>query len=171
MTSDRIEIDQDQVERLRRAGRSWTEIAEVVGCSLRTIKRRAKAWGLTEIATEAVQQAAEHASKVAQARWTLRRAEEADRAGQVASRTLVRLNQIIPDVAMGGKDEGGLALTVFRLARSYEILVKNAQLLSGGATERHEGLGDDAFMAEWRRLETELAGNDEPDHEHEPAAE
>jgi len=156
MTDHRIEISRDEVVALVKQGKTWPEVAAAVGCSVRTIKRRAREWGLSERATEQLEKAAQVAGRTSAAKWTIRRAEEADRAGQVASRTLLRINQILDEVGVG--ETSVRSLDVVRLARTYESLVKNAQLLSGGATERHESLGEDMEV------------NDEPaDHEPERA--
>lgn len=181
-TKPRIDLSRDDVERQRRLGRSWSEIADEVGCSVRTIKRRAKEWGLSEKATEAVEAAAAQAGRVAAAKWILRRAEEADRAGIVATSVRMQLVQLLPLAGMpivdkngqivGGPQESGL--TIYRLARTYEILIKNAQLLSGGATERTEQSGEDALNVEYRALVAEmeaLGDDDEPRLDDEPAAE
>ncbi len=164
---DRIEVDQAQVTRLREDGKSWPEIAAVVGCSLTTIKRRSKRWGLVDRATEAVEEAASRATRVASAKWTLRRVEQADLAGMTANAARRVLSDLLPTVGLPIFDDkgdlvstsNGHGLDVYRLARTYEILIKQAQLLSGGATERAEVFDDEAFDDEYKRLVKELRDN------------
>ncbi len=167
--TERIPIDRRQVLQLRRNGRSWREIADVVGCGLTTIKRRASEWGLAEQQQLQAhqEQAAKSAGRIATARWEAHRAEHANSAGAVASRILVKLDTLIPLIGSPVRDGKGnviapaqvAGMDAFRLARTYEILVKSAQLLSGGATERTESLDQESFDAEYERLVRELKDN------------
>ena len=170
MATPRLEISQAQVVGLRDQGKSWREIAEIIGCHINTVKRRSREWGLTGHATEAVEEAAARGTRVHVAKWELRRAEEADRSGQVASNVLVRLSQILPNVGLPLRNHkkeiiappSMTGLDVQRLARTYEILIRTAQLLSGGVTDRTEVDGS-AFDREYRELVDELESFDDAD--------
>ncbi len=163
---ERIPIDRAEVVKLRRNGRSWPEVADAVGCGLTTIKRRASEWGLAD-PTEQQEKAARSAGKIAVARWEAHRAEHANSAGAVASRILIKLDKLIPSIGTPVRDGKGQVIApaqlagmdAFRLARTYEILVKSAQLLSGGVTERTESLDAESFDAEYDRLVRELRDN------------
>ncbi len=163
MATPRLQISQAQVVGLRDQGKSWREIAEIIGCHINTIKRRSREWGLIGRATEAVEEAAANATRVSVAKWTLRRAEEADRSGHVAAQVLTRLSQILPNVGLPLRNKAGeiiappsmTGLDVQRLARTYEILVRNAQLLSGGATDRIVTTGE-SVDDEIRRLMADM---------------
>ncbi|MBK9178738.1 MAG: hypothetical protein IPM45_04050 [Acidimicrobiales bacterium] len=134
-------------------GQTASQIAAALGCTRQAVDKHAKAerWErTTEAARLAAHQRAEQtraAVETAHRRWAERRAGEADAAGITAA--VVR--QAMRDAAAAAN-----APMLSAAARAYDTLIRNAQLLSGGATERAEAL--DAIDAEVARLVDQLRG-------------
>lgn len=130
----------EEVERARelyRHGESFRAIADAVGASHPSIRSRARregwerAEGEEEARREERRRRTEAAQLAAARKWANRRETEADNAGIVAARA----RQAIL-TALDEKDEKMTKAS----AIAYGILIDKAQLLSGAATARVDGI-------------------------------
>lgn len=110
-------------------GESLRTIAAAVGVNREKIRTTAHAEGWERHEEPAGLARTEAARQRALSKWAERRESEADAAGLAAAIARQRLVQAL----QGGDDKMTRASAV-----AYGILIDKAQLLAGGATERHE---------------------------------
>ncbi len=130
---------------------TYTQVAETIGISERTLHNWAKTAGLIEPVTEVEQKtraaraaAAERVSRT----WADFREQEALSAGALAARIRGEIRDRV-EAGGEGKDLRDLAVT-------YGILVDKAELLSGQATSRIEVWAETELDQELRRLVAEM---------------
>ena len=122
-------VDWADARRRYEQGESLRAIGTAVGCSREKIRRTAHAEGWERHEEPAGMARTEAARQRALSKWAERREAEADAAGITAAIARQRLVQAL----QGGDDKMTRASAV-----AYGILIDKAQLLAGGATERHE---------------------------------
>lgn len=127
----------DRMRELFEAGNSIEEIAKQTGRGSSTIVRYAglRGWQRPayDVAGDMARRQAQtaNARAAAEARWSLRRAEEADRAGLSAAIARQRVLD-----ALDANDHNMTRAAVI----AYGVFIDKAQLLSGGATGRTEAV-------------------------------
>lgn len=130
-------------------GASLREAARVGRVSHETVRVRARDEGWERDGKNLIAEAEARATRTLAARqelnrrWAVRRSEEADAAGIVASAARQRILQLLP-----GQDARMLDSAV----KAYATLTTTAQLLSGGATSRVEDQSAEERLARVQRI-------------------